>query len=137
MRKIGLVAAAGGLAVAGSLAGTAAASGAPAHRTPVVFNYWHGRHLSSRFYGAVRPRILGDSYGEPLSSLRWLGWSSGSALGRGEIIHMSCQPCRVIVRLSGPARSHGWLYYRTERITYRRGGGTAILHWSWRARNYV
>jgi hypothetical protein len=131
------VAAASGLAVAGSLAGAAAASGAPAHLAPVVFNYWHGRHWSSHFYGAVRPRVLGDSFGEPLNALRWQAWNSGSAAGRGEIIHMSCQPCRVAVRLSGATRSHGWLYYRTERVTYLRGGGTVTLHWSWRARNYV
>lgn len=136
MRKI-IAVAASGLAVAGSLAATAGASATAAHRAPVVLNYWHGTHRSAHFYGAIRPRVLGDNFGEPLNGLRWQAWNSGSAAGRGEIIHMACQPCRVTVRLSGATRSHGWLYYRTERIAYARHGGTSILHWSWRARNYV
>jgi hypothetical protein len=125
------------LAVLAPLAGTAAASAAPAH-PPVVFDYWRGFHYT-RLYGAIRPGVLGASYGEPLQDLRWQSWRQGSASGRGEIIHMSCQPCGVTVQLSAPARSHGSFYFSREKVTYfegRRNAGSITARWSWRSRNY-
>ncbi len=113
------------------------ASASAATRSPVAFDYWHGARWSGRYYGAVRPGVLGDSYGEPLTGLHWQAWGSRSATATGELIHMACQPCHLTIRLSGVTRSRGWLYYSGERITYPRGGGTQSLHWSWASRNYT
>jgi hypothetical protein len=137
--KTTAIAAAAAIALATALAAAAMASGAPARATPVVFDYWHGTHSSTHFYGAVRPSWLGDSFGAPLSGLRWQSWRSGSASGRGEIFHTTCQPCRVAVQLSGTTRSHGSLYFGRERITYYlgRAASTVSLHWSWSSKNYV
>jgi hypothetical protein len=124
----------GAAVLAAPLAGTASVSAAT--RSPVAFDYWHGTRWSGRYYGSVRPRVLGDAYGEPLTGIHWQAWGSSSATATGELIHMACQPCHLTIRLSGVTRSRGWLYYSGERITYAHGGGTQSLHWSWAARNY-
>jgi hypothetical protein len=136
--RVTVLAALAAVAVAAVLAGLAAMSSGAAAPVPVVFDYWHGPH-ETPLYGAIRPAVLGDRYGEPLTALRWRSWRPGSAAGQGELVHMSCQPCRASVRLSAPVSSHGRLYFGREQITYvlGRSASSVTLHWSWAARSYT
>jgi len=133
--KKAITAVIGTAALAAPLAGAAVGSAAP--RSPVAFDYWHGSRAASQVYGAVRPRVLGGEFGEPLTDMHWQSWGSTSATARGELVHMACQPCQVTVRLSGVTRSHGWLYYGGERVTFTNGDGAQSLRWSWASKGYA
>ncbi len=137
--RITTIATAGAIALATALAAAGTQPAAPPLALPVIFDYWHGGHFSTQLYGAIRPIRLGGSFGPALSGLSWQSWGSGSASGKGQIFQTTCRPCRVAIQFSGPARSHGSLYFGQEHITYYLGRSTYYLslHWSWSSRNYV
>jgi hypothetical protein len=116
-----------------SAASVPAVSAAPAAAQRIVaFNWWRGLHEQKHYYQSVRPNVLGSSFGEPVSSIRWAYWGRNTAAGRGLLFHMSCQPCRVTVYLHDVRASHGTRYFKKFRETFANHGGTSNLHWSGR-----
>jgi len=110
-----------------------AASAAPAraHRT-VAYNWWRGSHEQKHYYGSVRPGVLGSSFGEPISSIRWAYWGRKTARGKGLLVHMNCQPCHVTIYLHDARAVHSTRYFKKLRETFANHGGTTNLHWSGR-----
>jgi hypothetical protein len=107
------------------------AAPAGAHRV-VAYNWWRGIHEQRHYYGSVRPGVLGSSFGEPISSIRWAYWGRNTARGKGLLVHMNCQPCRVSVYLHEVRVTHGTRYFEKFRETFANHGGASNLHWSGR-----
>jgi hypothetical protein len=107
---------------------TASASAAPqATRTTYAWDWWRGPHEASAPQREVRPSVLGSSFGEPITSLHWSTWTGTQATGKGEIVHMSCQPCHITVRLTAPRVTNGTRYFYT--LTEGWPGFSYVLHW--------
>jgi hypothetical protein len=104
---------------------------ATAHQT-VAYNWWKGSHEPRHFYGSVRPRVLGASFGEPVQNIHWRYWGKNTAMGKGLLIHMSCQPCRVTIYLHDVRTSHGTHYFEKLREHFTELGSTGYEHWSGR-----
>lgn len=96
-------------------------------RPTVAYNWWRGPHEQRHYYASVRPGAWGSSFGEPITSLDWVYWHRNSALGKGLLVHMSCQPCHETIYLHDVRTAHGTRYFEKARET---GPDTISLHWN-------
>lgn len=120
--------------LAAAVPAASAATRAPmAGHLPVAYNWWLNSHETSHYYGSTRPRVWGNSYGEPFSGIRWASWTSHSALGHGLFVHMNCQPCHVTIYLHDVQIRNGFPYFERVKITSP-DFSTGYSHWSFTAR---
>jgi hypothetical protein len=118
------------VAAIGIVSAVPGAQASPAAARPTVaYNWWKGIHEQRHYYGSVRPSVWGSSFGEPISSLRWVYWHKNSAEGKGLLIHMSCQPCHDTIYLHDVRTSHATRYFEKARET---GPNSVDLHWTGR-----
>ena len=97
------------------------------HQT-VAYNWYRGTTLQRHFYGSIRPKVWGDSFGEPWQNISWSYWRSLSATGHGRIYHMTCQPCYATIHFYDAVPPTGYRHFKKVKISGRRVG-TYYLHW--------
>jgi hypothetical protein len=80
---------------------------------------------------AVEPATMDVNREQTLASLRWSGWDTPSATGRGEVDTLVCEPTcatgrrersRATIVLSAPRRCDGRRFYTRSSMTYEERG---------------
>ena len=101
----------------------------PAHPAPpVALNYWRGRHHTRTYIRTTRPRVLGSSFGAPISGIHWKYWGQHSARGHGVVVHMGRHRVTIYLHDVGSLGSQGRYF---KKLRERFHGSTAYLRWSW------